>query len=140
MTALQTFSTTSSTPTTEIDTSHYGRPSTEYKQQRPFQAMEQRRISQDAASATEAVMAETKDYNTVGSTLHHLERTGQVSAPGERPDALEQGRSVEENTQTTVLDRRKEGDFQRSSNVANDADDGKTLPWVFAVTFLRFVS
>ena len=139
MTALQTFPATS-TSTTEIDHSHYGRSSAEYEQQRFFQTMEQGHEGQNAASATETIIAETKDYSTVGSTLNHLERTGQVSASTERPDVVEQVRSAEEDPQTTVLDRRKEGHVQSSQEIASNVDDGKTLPRVFPVAFLRFLS
>lgn len=99
--------------------------------------MEQAHDNPETASATAAMVEETKDYSTVGSTLHHLEATGQVSAPEDRPDISEQIQIEQiQESQNTVLDRRKEAYAQGSLKAGDDADNGKTLPWVFTVISL----
>ena len=129
MTALQTFPATTSTGTTEIDHSHYGRGDLGFKDHRSFATMDQIRDEPRVAPSTEATSSETKNYGTIASTLHHLEQTEQVAAPEERSESIPQARlESEDSAQATALDRRKDGEQEENQQrAAGDADDGKTL-------------
>ena len=138
MTALQTLPATT-TSTTEIDRSHHAGRGIDYEQQqRPLSDMEHAHGEQEAVTMAAAAGGPTsegsKDYATLGTTLAHLQRTGEIATADGRGDAVDQGRpNVEENAQVTVLDRRKEPDDADPQEAANEVHDGKTLPQVLTI-------